>query len=259
MLKLKLDRRMKSVIQKTANRLGYEIRRLPNARGEECTGQPPVVGEYTFYYSWGRTYSPWWLANFQEIISKVVGSTLITPDRCYIIHRFCLNSLHLQGDFAECGVYKGGSAFLIANTIRHHIETRPLHLFDTFTGMPNTAVEGVDGHKVGEFSDASLDSVSHYLAEFPFVIFHAGFIPDTFIEVEDRLFSFVHVDVDIYRTASDCCGFFYPRLAKGGVMLFDDYGFPECKGLKQAVDEFFADKKESQIVLPTGQCFVTKL
>ena len=39
-------------------------------------------------------------------------------------------------------------------------------------------------------------------------------------------------------------------------MIFDDYGFPTCPGARQAVDEFFADKREVPFVLPTGQAVV---
>jgi hypothetical protein len=41
-------------------------------------------------------------------------------------------------------------------------------------------------------------------------------------------------------------------------MIFDDYGFPACHGEKVAVDEFFADKAESPIALPTGQAIILK-
>ena len=43
-------------------------------------------------------------------------------------------------------------------------------------------------------------------------------------------------------------------MVTGGIMIFDDYGFPACRGgEKDAVDEFFADKEERPITLPTGQ------
>lgn len=45
----------------------------------------------------------------------------------------------------------------------------------------------------------------------------------------------------------------------GGVMVFDDYGFPSCPGAKKAVDEFFKSKIETPIYLPTGQCLVFKV
>jgi 2-polyprenyl-3-methyl-5-hydroxy-6-metoxy-1,4-benzoquinol methylase len=42
-------------------------------------------------------------------------------------------------------------------------------------------------------------------------------------------------------------------------MLFDDYGFATCPGARLAVNEFFVDKPERIIELPTGQAFVIKI
>ena len=42
-------------------------------------------------------------------------------------------------------------------------------------------------------------------------------------------------------------------------MLLDNYGSLSCPGAKTAVDEFFADKPEHVIYLPTAQAFVIKL
>ena len=53
--------------------------------------------------------------------------------------------------------------------------------------------------------------------------------------------------------------FFYPRLNPGGIMICDDYGSAHCPGAKRATDEFFADKPERVISLPTGQSMVIKL
>jgi O-methyltransferase len=257
---MNLTMRVKSFIQTIANRFGYEIRRLPAPDEQKAVAQLPPVGEYTYYYPWGyQTYSPWWQDWFQKIMDKVRGTTLVSDDRCYIIYTLCLNCVHLQGDFAECGTYKGGTAFLIANIIKESTGDRQLHLFDTFTGMPNMVVGEIDYHQAGSFADTSLDSVRRYLSQFPFTVFHPGLIPDTLSGVKDKLFSFVHVDVDIYQSARHCCEFFYQRLVKGGVMVFDDYGFIECKGERKAVDEFFMDKRENPVVLPTGQCLVIKL
>ena len=68
-----------------------------------------------------------------------------------------------------------------------------------------------------------------------------------------------HIDVDIYEPTLASCAFFYPRMTPGGILLFDDYGFPACRGEKEAVDSFFADKPESVITLPSGQALVIKL
>ena len=85
-----------------------------------------------------------------------------------------------------------------------------------------------------------------------------GKFPETSNIINNNVFSFVHVDVDVYKSVMDCCLFFYPRLMKGGILLFDDYGDYSCPGAKIAVDQFFDDKSEYPIYLPTGQCVVLK-
>ena len=86
-----------------------------------------------------------------------------------------------------------------------------------------------------------------------------GWIPNTFSGLENNRYAFVHLDVDLYQSNLDCCKYFYPRLVPGGVLLFDEYGFPAARGEKDAVDEFFSNKSESPITLPTGQAIVIKL
>ena len=240
----------KMIIMKMFLKMGYDVRRtvVPGA----YTWCPPY--EYP-------TYSPWFEDWFQEIYSKVKDHTMVKEDRCYIIHRFCKQCLHLEGDFAECGVYKGGTAFLIAHTIDNNSASeRQVHLFDTFAGMPAIADEEPTGFTEGDLGDVSLTAIKDYLGPFPHVVFHPGVIPETFEAVKDRRFAFVHIDVDLYRTTTDCYSFFYDRMASGGVMICDDYGFVHFKNsAKRAVDEFFFDKPETPISLRTGQCIIIKL
>jgi hypothetical protein len=136
---------------------------------------------------------------------------------------------------------------------------RPLHLFDTWAGFPDRALQGQQYYDSSAFRDVSVDAVREFLAPFPNVEIRQGPIPDTFAPLEDRRFAFAHIDVDVYASAMDCCRFFHPRMVKGGVMLFDDYGFPAYRDAeKRAVDEFFAGKIEPTMVLRTGQCLVIK-
>ena len=74
--------------------------------------------------------------------------------------------------------------------------------------------------------------------------------------MNDDKISFAHIDVDIYRSTLDCCTFIYPRLSPGGFIICDDYGFPSCPGARTAIDEFFANKPEVPLVLPTGQAVI---
>ena len=65
-----------------------------------------------------------------------------------------------------------------------------------------------------------------------------GIFPD---ETGDRIagetFRLCHCDVDVYESAKGVLDWVWPRLSPGGVVVFDDYGFPACPGVTKLVDE----------------------
>lgn len=195
---------------------------------------------------------------FNDLYESIKDRTLVDKTRCFMLYQFFKQSLILEGEVAEVGVYKGGTAKLLARLSQDENAYKTIHLFDTFSGMPETSEEK-DIHKKGDFSDTSLDSVLEYLSSYGNISFYKGLFPTTSAPINDKEFSFVHIDVDIYKSVIDCCEFFNPRMVKGGIMIFDDYGFVSCPGAKLAVDEFFKDKKEFPCYLPSGQCLVVKL
>jgi O-methyltransferase len=134
---------------------------------------------------------------------------------------------------------------------------KTVHLFDTFAGMP-PADAAVDCHHQGDLGDTSLEAVQRHLRDCGSVRFYQGFFPDTAGPIQNCRFCLVHVDADIYNSVKASCAFFYPRLEKGGILVFDDYGFPSCPGARKAVDEFFSDKPECPVYLPSGQCIAVK-
>lgn len=122
-----------------------------------------------------------------------------------------------DGAFVEVGVYKGGSAWYLANLARS--QCRTLHLFDTFTGIPEKAP--IDRHEIGDFGDTSLEAVS---AAIPDAIYHVGVFPPQNGPPLPEQIAFVHVDCDQYAVIKRAVAELWPRLVDGGVMLFDDYG-----------------------------------
>jgi hypothetical protein len=185
----------------------------------------------------------------------------VTPDRCYLLHHFCRHGLLGSGDIAECGVFQGGTAHLLAQTAKDaSVQPATLHLFDTFEGMPPDAQPDRDYHAPGDFANTSLEYVQQRLAKYPFAQFHPGLVPETLSEVDsDARFSFVHLDMDLYRPTLDACRWFWPRIIPGGLIVFDDYGFyPYRNAARAAIDEWFTDQPERPIVLPTGQGLAIK-
>ncbi len=212
-------------------RLGYQIRQTPRRLWE---------GD----------------AEFEDELARIAGRTLVDPARAFILRQCARQTEAVPGQAAEVGVYRGGTARLLAGALKPG--GRILHLFDTFAGMPRTDA-GKDVHREGDFADTSLESVRGFLLGFPAVEFHAGFFPETARGLENERFSFVHLDVDIHRSIRDGLEFFYPRLAAGGMIVVDDYGVTSCPGVKTAADAFFAGRKEFPLALPTGQCLIVKL
>ncbi len=189
------------------------------------------------------------------LVEKVAGVTLLDPWRLQVLYKAARQASRVPGDAAEVGVYRGGTARLLAETLEGSGKT--LHLFDTFGGMPQTDA-AKDKHRAGDFADTSAEAVARFVGS-KTARLHPGLFPETAKGLESSRFALVHVDVDIYRSVLDCCRFFYPRLSPGGLMVFDDYAQPSCPGARQAVDEFFSDKAEAPIGLPTGQALAVKL
>jgi O-methyltransferase len=200
-------------------------------------------------------FSPWLTPEWKGRLRAEDSRSLVPLQAKYMLYCLALDATkRCNGDIAECGVYKGGTAKILAELA----PDRPLHLFDTFSGMPDTDPTR-DLHQAGDFADTNIESVRDYLADNKNVTCVVGLVPDSLEVVRDRAFSFVHIDLDIYSAIKSACEFFYPRMQPGGMLLFDDYGYSSCPGARAAVDEFFSDKPEVEMAMITGQCVAQKL
>lgn len=149
------------------------------------------------------------------------------------------------GCFVEVGVYSGGTAWHLWQICAH--QSRALHLFDTFAGMPFADPD--DHHQVGEF-EASLESVRKHIPE---ATYHVGVFPDTLPPDLSRI-AFAHVDCDQRRSVAACIEHLWPRMIPGGVMWFDDYR--DLLPAREAVDVVFRPKELTTV--SRGRVFVRR-
>ena len=198
------------------------------------------------------TFQPWRGSQFRRIYDEIRGNTLVTPEAAWVLYSLARQALVVDGDFLEAGVYRGGTARLLRQVLKDTDRARRLHLLDTFGGMPTTE-SSKDLHKAGDFADTSVEAVSAFVGRENWIIYTKGLIPESFRSLEKARFAFAHVDVDIHESVRNCCEFLYPRMAPGGIIVFDDYGHPSCPGARLAVDEFFATRPEVPLVLHSGQ------
>lgn len=137
--------------------------------------------------------------------------TLLSPD--------AIKTLRAQaascppGAFVEVGVYKGGSAWHLAEIAKQ--QRRKLYLYDTFSGVPFAD----DVHGAGAFTDCRAADVEKAI---PDAVVIEGTFPESLIEMGPV--AFVHADCDHYQSIKAVC-LEMPRLmAPGGKILFDDFG-----------------------------------
>ena len=214
-----------------------------------------VPGYYHMKFEGQMFMGQWIDPDFQRCYNAVKDQTTMSIERLWTIYLMAMQCRHVPGVFYECGVFKGGSAKLLAMVLESSVKS--LHLFDTFAGMPETDPDR-DTHNPGDFADTSVELVRKFVGHEGCVDIRPGRIPDTFVGLEGTPIAFAHIDVDIYQSMKDSIEFIYPRLAKGGVIVFDDYGQPSCPGAREAIDDYFAS--QNSVPLPIGlQAVVFKI
>jgi O-methyltransferase len=156
---------------------------------------------------------------------------------------------NISGEIVEAGVFKGKSAKLI----HKYAPNVKLHLFDTFSGFDQ---KDLDYEKkkfkssiLDDFKNTNLDLVKNYIDCNENVYFYPGYLPKSIPnDFEKKIFSFVHIDLDLYAPIYETLNFFYNKMSTGGIILIHDYN--SWIGARKAVDDFCLEKKIYPIQIP---------
>jgi hypothetical protein len=193
---------------------------------------------------------------FNEYLDKFGERGGFNTHRKWTLSQLLRLTSAVEGDTAECGVFKGASSYLICEATQG--QSRLHHLFDSFEGVSAPSKEDNDYWTKGDLSAAEAIARENLAPFIDRVRFLKGWIPTRFGEVADRKFSFVHIDVDMYDPTRDSLAFFYDRTSEGGIILCDDYGSSFCPGATKACDDFLRGKPEKMIALADGGAFIIK-
>ena len=253
---------LKKLINVFMKRLGLEIKKKQDFLWNCWPIQKtvPVVlfeEDYAFHKSYNKA---------QKATQMDQSDNPLRRQRHYTLIQLFRNIDLSTGDVVECGTFKGLSAYQLSKIIQESTIPVTFHIFDSFEGL--SEVKKVDKSIKVEYVDEELRNTFSYseklvnenLKEFDFIKFYKGWIPESFHHVKNKMFSFVHVDVDLYQPIKASIEFFYPRLIKGGIMVFDDYGYTtQFPGAKKAVDEALINLTVQLFIsLPSGQAYLIK-
>lgn len=205
-----------------------------------------------------ESYPPDADESMRATMAKITGCTMTTREgQATLINavRYIHRNL-LAGAFVECGVWRGGSSMAMALTLlQEGAADRDLLLYDTFEGMTqplsvDRTHEGVlaseamelDVEKTGVWCKASLEDVQQNMRSTGYseklLHFVKGPVEQTVpAQSPEGPIALLRLDTDWYESTMHELVHLYPRLASGGVLIIDDYGFWD--GARKAVDEYF--------------------
>ena len=176
---------------------------------------------------------------------------------------FKLN-LGVHGSIVECGVFAGGGLMTwsqCSSIMEPYNHTRRVIGFDTFSGFPHTHEKdtriGTSEHlHIGAFQSGSriVDELQHLadlhdrnrpIGHIPKIELVAGdgcrTIPQYVEENPHLLISLLYLDFDLYEPTKVALQHFLPRVARGGIVAFDELNSRDFPGETIALLETMSD------------------
>jgi O-methyltransferase len=186
----------------------------------------------------------------EEPFASVYPFTVVSPDRQKNLLKLgeTIEREKIPGAVVECGVLDGGTSALMAFATAQ--SGRPVHMFDSWSGLPkSTAEDKEEGKKWEGQLVGSQHRVMKCMEKLKIdqqrLNFHVGWFHETFPKTEVPTVALLHIDCDYYEPTKLCLDTWYPRLAPGGFIQFDDY--EAFVGCRTAVDEFLLKHPELQL------------
>jgi len=195
--------------------------------------------------------------------NRVKPFTMTTPERisalCNAVNYLVKNKI--EGDFVECGVWRGGSTMAAIDTlIKAGDKNREIYLYDTYEGMSeptdhDKVFTGTGADVLMNTSDkndatsvwcySALEEVQKNVGTLNYpaksVHFVKGKVEDTIPQTIPQKIALLRLDTDWYESTAHELKYLFPLLVPGGVLIIDDYGHWE--GARKAVDEYIENEK----------------
>lgn len=263
--------KLKKRLQTIFISLGFELKRISNHKEKVPENIKAIL--------------PYW-----NIIHPNTMCSKAKIGNLYSKVKYCIES-KIEGDFVECGVWKGGSvAIMAAACLESKDEKRNIHLFDSFEDLcePNPQVDGQQAvedvksllrkNQIQELKGELKPIKGIYDSRGGFgtikeckelitnkirfpekqIFFYKGWFQETLKSDIPNIekIAVLRLDADWYESTKICLEKLYDKVTPGGFVIIDDYG--RYEGCKKAVDEFIK-KRSLNIYLhysdfSTGEC-----
>ncbi len=190
-----------------------------------------------------------------RLVRKVTPYTLCDSERIKSLINLSayVNLEGIEGDFVECGTYKGGTAAVLS---KYMGAGRRLYLYDSFEGLPETSEK--DGAEAAKWVGKCVGSVEDVKEVMKLVqtkddqhVIRKGWFEQTFREALPNKVALLHCDADWYSSVMIVLDTFYPLIPEGGCIVLDDFGYWE--GCREAFYDFCEKRGEKPLLERVGR------
>lgn len=199
------------------------------------------------------------IQHFAPILEQIRPFTMVPEESLVELARqvCAILAFHIPGDFVECGVWRGGASFLMAELLRQAgVEDRKVWLFDSFEGLPPP--EEIDGVAALAYAKniadpwyhdncrALLEEVQQNATTLGLTAYTEcvqGWFDQTLPLHRARIgpIALLRIDGDWYSSVRCCLDNLYDQVVDGGLVVLDDYY--AWDGCAIAVHEFLGKRR----------------
>ena len=181
--------------------------------------------------------------------------------RTYIVCWFADYVKHLEGDYVECGVNTGAYSKAAIEYINFNQLNKTFYLLDTYEGMVEELISKEELEVgIGMYFNNYKDVYAQVKDTFKNdnVVIIKGAVPDTLPECKAEKIAYLSIDMNCVAPEIAAANYFWDKIVLGGVMILDDYGFPQHINQKIVFDQFAKEKGVDILCLPTAQGIIIK-
>jgi O-methyltransferase len=161
--------------------------------------------------------------------------------------QFCVTDVirrRVPGDLIETGVWRGGATIFMRGILAAHCVTeRRVWAADSFEGLPKPSAEYEADRGDQHWSHSQLavseDEVRSNFERYGLldeqVRFLKGYFQDSLPDAPIEQLAVARLDGDMYESTIVALNALYPKLARGGYLIVDDYALAGCR---RAVDDY---------------------
>lgn len=195
------------------------------------------------------------LNQLRDLFKKYRDFTMV-PESLFISNLELISHYqHMEGDYVECGVWRGGMSAAIAEILK---KDKTIHLFDSFEGLP--PAKEIDGKEALAWQK-DVNSPNYFdnckahesyamqalnLAGCEKYKIYKGWFNQTLPNFKDQKIGILRLDGDWYDSILECFENLFPQVLAGGIILLDDYY--TWDGCSKAVHDYLSKtKSESRV------------